>query len=182
MRRFGIAFFLSLMMTAFIYVGLVVAILYAPRQLFVDYLLEPDSIGRDQKLIDFLIADLREMILELATAVAVVVALACWVWLFRSSRAEIAVPGDARRYSSSWLGIAVGAAVAAASAAAFLTFNGMYTEILRFEARWIMSAFALPAACVFVYWLITAVWTPSMQAPAVGLSGLFRWIRRPFSL
>jgi hypothetical protein len=164
-----------------VFAGMAALAFYVPRQAFIDYFLDTDASGQNQKLIDFLVGDLREMLFMLAAASAASVLLASGLWFLRSAWAEIAVPGDARRYGWSWSGLALTGAVAAVGVTAYFTFSAQYSEILRFEARWILSAVVLPV-CMLIYWLVTAMWTPSLQAPAVRLSGLFRWIRRPLSL
>lgn len=181
MKRLGAAFLYTLLTTLAIYAGLFVLAWYSPRHVFIDFILDTDASGQDPKLIDFLISDLRDMMLKLATAVAVAVLLASWLWLLRSSRADIAIPGEARRYGWSWRVLALTGAAGAAAFAGYLSFGALYFEILRVEARWMLTAAVIPVSLA-AYWLVTAIWTPSLQAPAVQLSGLFRWIRRPLAL
>ena len=181
MKRVATACVLATVTMALIWGALLFAAFYAPRQIFIDYFLDADTGGKDQKLIDFLISDLRDMLQQMSTAMAGAVLLASLLWLFRSSRAEIAVPGQASGYRWSWSGIAMAGGAVAVTFAALLCFSGVYFEILRLETRWALTAVALPL-CWFIYWLVTAMWTPSLQAPAVLLSGWFRWLRRPLFL
>lgn len=159
----------------------VVGIVYLPRQTFVDYLIEADVAARDPKLVDFLIDTLREMLMHQAVALTVGILFASFIWFIWAGFARIQVPGDAARNSWAWWGIAGFVATGVAVVVAVLCFSDANFDILRLETRWVLPVIALPVSAA-VYWISTAIWTPSLQAPAVLFGEKFGWIRRPFSL